>query len=322
MDLLIVIFIAVIVDAIWGDDHWIWRKFKHPVALVGRFINFLDVEFNRNEFSESSRTFNGFIVIIMSIIIIWFLSSIIEGLLFGNIIGNLILGLIISILLAGKSLFVHVKDIYDDFMRDDLDNAKINLSKIVSRKVDEYDESAITRGAIESLSENLSDGYVAPLFWLLIAGLPGIFIYKFINTADSMIAYKNDKYHNFGKCTAYLDDILNFIPARLSSLLQVFASFVLKENWQQALLCIKQDASKSPSPNSGWPESAMAGALDISLGGDNFYDGELIKSDWINGSGEKIISFDFITRALWIYSTSIVIYLVFVTIFLLLRVIF
>ena len=172
MDLIIVIFIAVLVDAIWGDDHWIWRKFKHPVALVGRFINFLDVEFNRNEFSESSRTFNGFIVIIMSIIIIWFLSSIIEGLLFGNIIGNLILGLIISILLAGKSLFVHVKDIYDDFMRDDLDNAKINLSKIVSRKVDEYDESAITRGAIESLSENFSDGYVAPLFWLLIAGLP------------------------------------------------------------------------------------------------------------------------------------------------------
>ena len=127
MDLLIVLFIAVIVDAIWGDDHLVWRKFKHPIALVGRFINFLDVEFNRNEFSESSRTFNGFIVIIMSLIIIWFTSSILEGLLYGNIIGNLILGLIISILLAGKSLFVHVKDIYDDFMRDDLDLSLIHI---------------------------------------------------------------------------------------------------------------------------------------------------------------------------------------------------
>ena len=139
MDLLIVLFIAVIVDAIWGDDHLVWRKFRHPVVLVGRFINFLDVEFNRNEFSKSSRTFNGFIVIIMSIIVIWFTSSILEGLLYGNIIGNLVLGLIISILLAGKSLFVHVKDIYDDIMRDDMDNYKINITKIVSRKVDEYD---------------------------------------------------------------------------------------------------------------------------------------------------------------------------------------
>ncbi len=320
MDIITVLLVAVIVDAIWGDDHLLWRKFRHPIVLFGQYINFLDIEFNRDEFTESSRTFNGAIVVIMSIIIIWFIALFIEGLLFGNIIGNVILGLIISILLAGKSLFDHVKCIYDDFMRDDIDNAKKNLSKIVSRKVDDYDESAITRGTIESLSENLSDGYIAPLFWLLIAGLPGVFIYKFVNTADSMIAYKNDKYNNFGKLTAYVDDVLNFIPARLSSILITLASFVLKENWQQAIICIKQDARKSPSPNSGWPESAMAGALDVSLGGDNFYDDKLIKAEWINEGGDEVISFDTITRALWIYSSSIVIYLFFVFMLLLFRV--
>lgn len=307
MEIFLIIFIAAIVDAAWGDEHLLWRKVKHPIIYIGKYISFLDTEFNRKEFSDISRVFNGFFVILLSIIFIWFLSSILQEILSSSIIGYIILGLLISIFLSGKSLFDHVKRIYDDLMMNNIENAKLNLSKIVSRDVDQLNESSIIRGSIESLSENFCDGYVSPIFWYLIFGLPGIVIYKFINTADSMIGYKNNKYINFGKCAAIIDDAMNFIPARISSIFIILASYFLKEDWKSAIQITKQDAKKTTSPNSGWPESSIAGALGIALGGDKFYENEIIHTDWINSDARKEIDFEYILRSLWIYSFSIII---------------
>jgi adenosylcobinamide-phosphate synthase len=244
MEIFLVIIIAVLVDAYWGDEHFLWRKVPHPIIYVGRYIKFLDIEFNRKEFSDKSKFFNGFIVIFISVIGIYFLTGILEDLLFDNAYGNIILGFLVSTLLSGKSLFSHVKSIYDDLMRDDIESAKFNLSKIVSRDVDKLDESSITRGSIESLSENFCDGYISPIFWFLVSGLPGLVIYKFISTADSLIGYKNDKYIKFGKCAAKIDDIMNFIPARISSLFIILATYLLKENWKSAIQITKMDAKK------------------------------------------------------------------------------
>lgn len=318
MEIFLVIIIAVLVDAYWGDEHFLWRKVPHPIIYVGRYIKFLDIEFNRKEFSDKSKFFNGFIVIFISVIGIYFLTGILENLLFDNAYGNIILGFLVSTLLSGRSLFSHVKSIYDDLMRDDIESAKFNLSKIVSRDVDRLDESSITRGSIESLSENFCDGYISPIFWFLVFGLPGLVIYKFISTADSMIGYKNDKYIKFGKCAAKIDDIMNFIPARISSLFIVLATYLLKENWKSAIQITKMDAKKSSSPNSGWPESSIAGALDIALGGNNYYENELVNSEWINENATKEIDSDHIMRALWIYTFSIIIFIISLFVFLIL----
>ena len=318
MEIFLVIIIAVLVDAYAGDEHLLWRKVPHPIIYIGRYINFLDIEFNRKEFSDKSKFFNGFLVIFISVIGLYFLTRILEDLLLNNTFGYIILGFLVSILLSGKSLFSHVKSIYDDLMRDDIQSAKSNLSKIVSRDVDKLDESSITRGSIESLSENFCDGYISPIFWFLVLGFPGVVIYKFISTADSMIGYKNEKYIKFGKCAAKIDDIMNFVPARISSLFIVLATYLLKENWKSAIQITKIDAKKSSSPNSGWPESSMAGALDIALGGSNYYENKFVNSEWINASAAKEIDSDHIIRALWIYTFSIIIFIITLFIFLLL----
>tara|TARA_Y100000590_G_scaffold467150_1_gene644998 strand:- start:2555 stop:3529 length:975 start_codon:yes stop_codon:yes gene_type:complete len=304
-DVLLVIVIAVAIDLIWGDNHVIWRKFKHPVIYIGNYISFLDKEFNLEEFSESSRFLNGILIMIVSMVLIWFIIIWIEGFLINSALGIILIAIILSIFLSARSLYEHVRDVYDALMADNIAEAKEKLTKLVSRDVDSFEEPSIVRSSIESLSENFSDGFIAPLFWFVISGLPGLIIYKFVNTADSMIGYKYPKYINFGKAAAVIDDIMNYIPARISSVCIIISSCILKEDWKKSLEITMNDASKTASPNSGWPESSMAGALDISLGGDNYYNKQLFEENWLNESGYRELDSEYLSRAFWIYFISI-----------------
>ena len=168
---------------------------------------------------------------------------------------------------------------------------------IVGRDTDKMDATQVSRAAIESMAENFSDGFVAPVFWFIIAGLPGIIVYKVINTADSMIGYKNDHYVDFGWAAARLDDLINFIPARLSAL-SIWVITGCKVKWK----IIAKDAKLHRSPNAGWPESAMAYALDLSLSGPRSYEGKMQDFPWVNAIGQKNIGpseIDIAVRVLW-----------------------
>lgn len=154
-----------------------------------------------------------------------------------------------------------------------LEDARSALAKIVGRDTKSLDEPEVMRGVIETVAENTSDGFIAPLFYLAIAGVPAAFAYKVINTLDSMIGYTNDRYFYFGWAAARLDDIANYLPARLTAALVAVAAFILRLDWRKSLRIVRRDARLQPSPNSGFPEAAYAGALRIRLGGLNFYEG-------------------------------------------------
>jgi len=158
------------------------------------------------------------------------------------------------------------------------------VSMIVGRDTKNLDESAVARGAVESAAENFSDGVVAPIFWFALFGLPGIIIYKLVNTADSMIGHRSDKYLEFGWAAARLDDVMNYIPARLSALLIILAT-----GSAHALKVIREDANHHRSPNAGWPEAAMAGALNIALSGPRAYGGKLTNDTFVNSEGKRIL---------------------------------
>jgi len=295
-----IILIAVAIDSIWGDDHFFWKKIMHPIRYFGKIIEWLDKE----EFSSNAKFLNGAAVLVAMTFIAYLLGLFVEKLFLILPFNTILEAIFVSIFIAARSLFNHVKEVGSSLMRDGLESGRNSLSLIVGRDVDNLDFSGILRAAIESLAENFSDGVVAPIFWYLIFGIPGLLIYKLINTADSMIGYKDNKYINFGMFTAKFDDFLNYIPARFSAILIIIASFILREKWRLSIDIIKKDHNKHNSPNSGWPESAMAGALNISLGGLRIYNQEEVDEGVMNTSGEKNLNDNHLTRSLWIYTTA------------------
>jgi adenosylcobinamide-phosphate synthase len=204
--------------------------------------------------------------------------------------------IVAAILLAQKSLVDHVKAVATG-LRISIAQGRFAVSMIVSRDTKDMTESQIARAAIESAAENFSDGVIAPAFWFLIGGLPAMLVYKFVNTADSMIGYKTKKYLEFGWASARFDDVLNWIPARISMLLIVaFAKQPIN------LKAIISEAKQHKSPNAGWPEAAMARAIDVALAGPRSYDGKLQQLPWVNETGRQSITandVDSATRILW-----------------------
>jgi len=202
----------------------------------------------------------------------------------------------VAILLAHKSLVEHVSNVAQS-LRMSLLSGQRSVAMIVGRDTADMNTEQVSRAAIESMAENFSDGFVAPVFWFLVAGLPGIIIYKAINTSDSMIGYKNRTFKDFGWATARVDDVLNWIPARLSALcIWAITGFPVK--WQ----LIAQNAKMHRSPNAGWPEAAMAYAMEISLSGPRSYEGQMRKFPWVNLIGRKNIGpseIDNAIRILW-----------------------
>ncbi len=277
---IIIALLAIIIERYLSYPPLLQKNIKHPVEWMGAFINWFDRLYNRGK----GRKLKGFLLIFLLIFFSLLISLLLIIILSPLNFGFLLEALIASIFLAQKQLIEAVYRVSDG-LKKSLSEAREAVSHIVGRDVKNLDKYEIKRAAIETLAENASDGYIAPLFYLLLFGLPGIIVYKAINTADSMIGHRSKKYKDFGFASAKLDDIVNFIPARISALLFIMAAFFYKKaRAKNALKTAFRDAKKHVSPNAGWPEAALAGALNFSLGGKRFYNGkELNLAEMGNG---------------------------------------
>ncbi|MFL4469904.1 adenosylcobinamide-phosphate synthase CbiB [Tateyamaria armeniaca] len=266
--------LALLLDAQFGEPRWLWGRLPHPAVLMGRAVAALDKALNNG----AAQRLKGMLAVLVLIITAGALGWIVQQL------GWVVSILVTAILLAQRSLVDHVAAVAAGLRQSD-DAGRRAVALIVSRDVSASDPSATSRSAIESLSENFSDGVIAPAFWFLIAGLPGIAIYKAVNTADSMIGYLTPKHAQFGWAAARLDDVLNWIPARLTALLIACVGHSTQRRKE-----IQLDASLHRSPNAGWPEAAMAYTLDIALAGPRSYHGELRDLAWVNDAGRHLLA--------------------------------
>lgn len=296
-DTLVVALVALAADALIGDPDWLWRRLAHPVVVIGRAIAALDREFNRATWSPARRRFAGVAAISLLVGASLVLGLLVEAALPRGIAGNVVLGLLASSLIAQKSLYQHVARVRAAFAGGGLGAARDSVGMIVGRDPQSLDEGGICRAAIESCAENFSDGVVAPVFWLTLLGLPGLIAYKTINTADSMIGHRSETYRDFGRAAARLDDVVNLIPARLAALLLALAAPVARGSIGAALRIMWRDARKHRSPNAGWPESAMAGALGVVLAGPRRYAEGVVDDPYLNADGRAATPDD-IRRAL------------------------
>lgn len=279
---LVILAFALLADSIIGDPDVIWRRIPHPVVFFGKMISALRGWGNKRQYSGRQRRLRGIIGIIIVTCLAGLLGAGVMVMgqslltpLWGQATSGLIELIMVTILLAGKSLEKHVKAVAYPLKAGDIAGARFAVSMIVGRNPDQLDQHAIARASIETTAENLSDGVIAPAFYYLLLGLPGIFMYKMVNTADSMIGYKSKDYAAFGTGAARLDDVLNLIPARLTGLLIVLAEpFKMRHTFS----IMWRDAAKHRSPNAGWPEAAMAAALDLSLAGPRHY-GQRVSTD-------------------------------------------
>ena len=260
---------AMLLDAALGEPKWLWSRVPHPAVLMGRLIGWSDQKFNGGQ--------NRHLMGTMTIIALCIAAGVI-GWVIQLAPGYVLDVIVLAILLAQKSLAEHVQAV-GDALRLSLGDGRHSVGLIVGRDTKTMDQSAVSRSAIESAAENLSDGVIAPLFWFAVGGLPGLLIYKITNTADSMIGYRTPKYAAFGWASAKLDDLLNLIPARLTALL------IWVVTSRPRTSAIIQEAPLHRSPNAGWPEAAMAGALGIALAGPRRYDGVMGADPYVNAAG-------------------------------------
>lgn len=273
MSLALLLVIALVLDALLGEPDWLWSRVPHPAVLMGRLVGALDVALNHG----AARKLKGCLALAALITV--------AGLVgwAGTWAGPIAEVVIAAILLAQKSLVQHVKAVADG-LGENLGAGRAAVSMIVSRDTSEMDASQIARSAIESGAENFSDGVIAPAFWFLIAGLPGIIVYKIVNTADSMIGYRTADYTDFGWASARCDDLLNLVPARLTVVLIALPGACVD------LAGIRRDARQHRSPNAGWPEAAMARVLGIALSGPRAYDGQMRAFPWVNDGARRTLS--------------------------------
>nr|WP_153215646.1 adenosylcobinamide-phosphate synthase CbiB [Tritonibacter litoralis] len=265
---------ALLLDALLGEPKWLWSRCPHPAVLMGRLVGWCDAHLNHG----SHRRLKGVLTVGLLLLIG-------AGLGYGaSHLGPVVSVVIAAILLAQRSLVDHVNAVADGLDRD-LSAGRYAVSMIVSRDTRNMDQSQVARSAIESGAENFSDGVIAPAFWFLVAGLPGIIIYKMVNTADSMIGYRTAHYLQFGWAAARLDDLLNLVPARLTSLLIAATGGRVLD-----LLDIRRDARLHRSPNAGWPEAAMARVLGCALAGPRSYDGKMQVFPWVHDAGRKTLT--------------------------------
>lgn len=291
---------ALVVDALFGErpiaESW------HPAVLTGRLIGFFERHGNRPAWRPWVRRLAGAILVLLlpaalGCAAVWIedrlMSSLIGTL---DLIGHAVLVWLIALFIAQRSLFDHVRAVGRALEEEDLDGGRAAVAQIVGRDVSQLDTAGVTRAAIESLAENASDGVIAPVFWYLVFGLPGLVVYKTVNTLDSMIGHRSARYADFGWAAARLDDLLNLIPARFSALLVALAAPSAHAVWVAAI-----HAGRHRSPNAGWPEAAFAGALGLKLGGPRVYDGEPpVDAPWIGTGRAEAVPAD-IGRALSLF---------------------
>jgi adenosylcobinamide-phosphate synthase len=276
---------ALALDAVLGDPDRLWRRAPHPVELMGRFIGWLDRMMNRG--TDRGKRLAGVAALILLMAASGASGAVLSWLFAQHPVGPFFEVLTVSVLLAQRSLYDHVRRVYAAFGDGGLAAARQAVSKVVGRDPDALDESGVCRAAIETTAENFSDGVVAPAFWYLVAGLPGIAIYKAVNTADSMIGHRTPRYRAFGWASARLDDALNVLPARLSGVLTVLAAPLVGGSMRDAWRVMLRDAHLHRSPNAGWPEAATAGALGIAIAGPRVYATGPVSDPFVNDTGRK-----------------------------------
>jgi adenosylcobinamide-phosphate synthase len=292
---------ALALEASFGYPGFLLRAIGHPVTWIGALINVTESRFNRPLSSGQSQRLAGIAALMFWLACAGTCGGLVTWLCARSVFGSVILVLLATSLLAQRSLHEHVRAVADALERDGLVAGRKAVSQIVGRDTRELDEAGVARAAIESLAENFSDGVVAPAFWLTVGGLTGGMLCKVINTADSMVGHRTARFINFGWASARLDDLVNLPAARLAALLLAFAatfdSFApAREAWKTAW----RDAPKHLSPNAGWPEAAMAGALGLQLGGPRIY-GQKAVDGALMGDGRRAATADDIRRALKLF---------------------
>lgn len=264
--------IALLLDAAIGWPAGVFRRIGHPVTWLGTLIARLDRRMNRGKRLILRGTGASLLVI---------MAATLPAILLQHGLGFWVAGILAWPLVAARSLHDHVRAVQRPLQAGDMAGARQATAMIVGRDVTCADAAALTRASLESLAENASDGVVAPLFWAAVAGLPGIAAYKAVNTLDSMIGHRTPRHTLFGRFAARLDDVANWIPARLTALAMSLAA---GRRWQAAMRAAWQDAGAHRSPNAGWPEAAMAGALGVRLSGPRVYADCIADEPWLNGS--------------------------------------
>lgn len=276
-----------ILDIFFGDPLWL----PHPICLIGNLISFLEKRLRKIAGKDSSNLLvAGFflvvIVLLVSFAIPYYILAFAKDL-------NPWLGFILEVIMfyqifAIKSLKEESEKVYDKLVNSTIEKARVQLSWIVGRDTAELSRDEVTKGTIETIAENTADGVIAPMFFMFIGGAPLAFLYKGINTMDSMVGYKNDKFLYFGRCAAKLDDLANFIPARISAILMIMATVLLKYNYKNAIKIFLRDRYKHLSPNSAQTESVVAGALGITLGGGHYYFGKFVPKEVMGDDLNKV----------------------------------
>ncbi len=301
----VLLIVALVLDWIIGDPKWVWSKIPHPVALMGVAISKLEREFNNLKLPPAILLRRGSLVSV-ALIIGALLLGIWTDFLFAKLgqFGYLPEVVLVFVFLAQNSLYRHVGDVVEGLKQDGIAGGRKAVGLIVGRDPQFLDREGVSRAAIESLAENFSDGVVAPAFWYLVFGLPGLFVYKLINTADSMMGYKNERYLHFGRAAAKVDDLANWLPAKISVGAILVATFIIfgLRRVREAGAIVLRDAGLHNSPNAGWPEAAMAGAADFALGGPRYYEGRKTSQAFINVAGKHDLQAGDIETAMHIYS--------------------
>ena len=265
--------VAFLIDALLGDP----RSKFHPVVLIGNLISALEKILRHDTDSPNQKIFKGGLLVGVVVSASFFVGLSIE--IFTENIPSLaaqifIQELVLSFMISPRTLGDAAREIYFLLERENLPRAREKVGWIVGRDTKNLNEAEIARATVETVAENTVDGIISPLFFFAVGGLPLAVAYRAINTMDSMLGYKNEKYFYFGRVAARLDDVANFIPARLTAILFICAAIILRLDYKNAFDMMKRDAAKHPSPNGGWAEATVAGALNIRLGGVNYYFGE------------------------------------------------
>lgn len=293
------LFLSVALDALFGDPRW----YPHPVRIIGR-VCLVSEKITRAVFSNLHI---AGLITVLSVLLITGSSITILLLFFSNVsplFASVISVVLIYMAIAARDLLLHSNDVYKALVSDDsIETARLEIAKIVGRDTKELDADGVSRACIETVAENMVDGITAPLFWAVIMsffspllGLSpiewsaiGVFLYKAINTMDSMIAYKNEKYLEFGFVAAKLDDIVNYLPARLSGVCVVMAAFLLKFDYRNAAKIFLRDRKQHSSPNAAHTESAVAGALNIRLGGPSRYFNTVVEKPYMGEDTQLVV---------------------------------
>ena len=302
---LVALVMGYILDLIFGDPYWM----PHPVRFIGNLISILEKVIRRFMPKTKRGEYIGGIILTVMVVSISMVIPLVIILIAKTI--NKYLALTVETfmcyqILATKSLKVESMKVYDELAKNDLPSARKAVSMIVGRDTKDLTFSGVAKAAVETVAENTSDGIIAPMIFIAIGGAPMGFFYKAINTLDSMVGYKNERYINFGRFAAKLDDVVNYLPARISAYQMILSSFFLRYDYKNAFKIYKRDRYNHASPNSAQTESVCAGALDVQLAGNAYYFGKLYEKPTI-GDDIREINYDDIKKAnRLLYCTSII----------------